>query len=157
MRRTLDRPGPRPRRGLSIGEMLVYMVIAGVVLTAIYSVMNRQGRGYARQLATVDVDESARGASTVLAWDIRHATMAADSVLNFATDSIVLRSVQGVGVICAISSTAAQYGVWKTGGSIDSTILDSAMIYHTGTTTWKRSRILGWTAFPSTYGVANCA
>jgi hypothetical protein len=157
MMRPLDGHGPRPRRGVTIGEMLVYMVIAGVVLSAIYSVMNRQARGYARQLATVDVDESARGASTVLAWDIRHATMAADSVLNFASDSIVLRSVQGVGVICAINSGAAQYGIWKTGGSIDSTSMDSAMIYRTGTSTWKTARVLGWTPTPSSYGVSSCA
>src|SRR5439155_15322194 len=49
------------------------------------------------------------------------------------------------------------YGVWKTGGSIEATSADTAMIYRIGTTTWKASRISGVTSTPSSYGVATCA
>jgi hypothetical protein len=149
------RASARQRRGLTMGEMLVYMVLAGVVLSAIYSVMNHQGRGYARQLATIDVDESARAAGTVLAWDIRHSTMAGDSVVGFTTNQIKLRSVQGVGVVCAINQAQKKYGIWKTGGSIEAQASDSAMIYHVGNSSWVAAKILN-VGTPANFGVTNC-
>jgi hypothetical protein len=103
------------------------------------------------------VDETARGASAVLAWDIRHATMANDSVVSFASDSITLRSVQGVGVICAINAAQLKYGIWKTGGSIEATLADTAMIYRIATAAWKRVKIDSMTPTPASYGVGTCA
>jgi Tfp pilus assembly protein PilW len=147
----------RRRSGFTIGEMMVYMVIAAIVLASIYRVMMRQGRGYSQQTAAMDADESARGAGAVLAWDIRHAAMAGDELLSLASDSIVVRSVQGVGVVCAKNSGGlAQYGVWKTGGNIEATTADTAMIFRVATSTWKSAKLTG-VSTGTAYGVGTCS
>ncbi len=151
-----DPRAPRLRRGVTIGEMLVYVIIAGVVMMAIYSVMMRQGRGYTRHLASMDADESARDAGAMLAWDLRHAAMAGDQIATFATDSIVLLSVQGVGVVCAKHASQPRYAIWKTGGSMEATSADSAMVYRVATSVWQAAKVteVNTGAF---YGMNSCA
>lgn len=147
--------GPR-RAGFTLGEMLVYMVIAGFVLLAMYRVMQRQGRGYGQQIAATDVDESARGAAGVLAWELRHASMAGDTLTTLGAHSVSLRSVQGVGVICAKHATLPRYGIWKNGGDIQATTDDSALVYVVGSQRWRQLKIsqVGTTA---ALGVSSCA
>jgi len=137
--------------------MLVYMVIAGLVLGSVYRVLMRQGRGYARQMASIDVDESTRNAGGVLAWDIRHAGMAGDQLrVPLSADSITLLSVQGVGVVCQKHATLPRYAIWKTGGSIDATVNDSAMVYSVSNAAWHQARITGVNT-GSFYGMTACA
>jgi hypothetical protein len=151
-----SRPLLRPRRGVSISEMLVYMTIAGLVMVAMYSVMMRQGRGYTRQLAAVDADESARDAAALLAWDIRHSAMAGDQLVSFASDEIALLSVQGVGVVCSIHSSLPRYGIWKTGGSMEHTTNDSAMVYRLSTSLWTPAVGITNVSPGASLGVGNC-
>jgi hypothetical protein len=142
---------------MTIGEVLVYTVVAGMVMVSLYGVMARQGRGYTRQISSMDADESARDAAAVLAWDIRHAAMAGDQLITpLASDSIVLLSVQGVGVVCDKHASQPRYAIWKTGGSMDSTINDSAMVYRVATSEWKAARISGVNT-GSYYGMTSCA
>jgi Tfp pilus assembly protein PilW len=143
------------RVGFTIAEFLVYIIIAGLVLGSVVRVMTGQGRGYARQIATTDVDETARDVANVLAWELRHATMAADIVLSLASDSLVVRSVQGVGVMCGKHSTLPRYAIWKNGGSIESTVKDSAAIYSFTSSTWRLERISA-VGTPSDMAVPNC-
>jgi hypothetical protein len=139
--------------------MLVYMVVSSVVLMATYRVMMRQGRGYQQQIASTDVDESARGAAGMLAWELRHAAMAGDAFGTIGaatTHSVSMRSIQGVGVICAKHATLARYGIWKQGGDMLATSDDSAMIYVAAQQTWRKVKIssVGTTA---ALGVPSCA
>lgn len=147
--------GPR-RAGFTIGEMLVYMVVASFVLLATYRVMQGQGRGYSQQLAATDVDESARGAAGLLSWELRHAAMAGDTLSTLGAHSVTLRSVQGVGVICAKHATLPRYGIWKNGGDIQATSEDSALIYVVGSQKWRQLKI-AQVGTPGGLGVSSCA
>jgi Tfp pilus assembly protein PilW len=149
--------GQRPRRaGFTIGEMLVYMVVSSFVLLGMYRVMQGQGRGYSQQVAATDVDESARSAASMLAWELRHAAMAGDTLSTIGAHSVAMRSVQGVGVICAKHATLPRYGIWKNGGDIQATSDDSALVYVVGSQKWRQLKIaqVGTTA---ALGVSSCA
>ncbi len=146
----------RRRGGFSITEMLVYTVIAGVVLLSVYKLMTRQGRGYSQVVVSSDADESARSAAAVLSWELRHASMASDVLLTFASDSLVLRSVQGVGVVCGKSTTPRYYAIWKNGGSIESTADDTAMVYRPTTSSWRGARIDS-VVTPASMGMSTCS
>ncbi len=152
----LRRLGARRRPvGVTIAEMLVYTVIAGLAVAAVFRVMIRQSRGYAQQAASIDVGESARSAAAMMAWDIRHAAMGRDTLLVLSPDSIVLWSVQGVGVVCRKHASLPRYAIWKTGGSIDSTINDSATVFRVASATWRTAKITA--VDTGRYGWNRCA
>jgi len=146
---------PRSRAGFTIAEMLVYMVISSVVLMSTYRVMMRQGRGYSQQIASTDVDESARGAASLLAWELRQSGIANDGLQVLGAHSIALRSVQGVGIVCAKHSTLPRYGIWKQGGDIQATADDSAMLYVADVQKWRKLKIAA-VGTPSGFGVTSC-
>ena len=145
----------RSRAGFTIAEMLVYMVISSVVLASTYRVMTRQGRGYAQQIASTDADESARGAAGLLAWEIRQSGVANDGLQVLGAHSIALRSVQGVGVVCAKHATLPRYGIWKQGGEIQATPDDSALVYVAAVQKWRKLRIAA-VGTPTGFDVPSC-
>jgi prepilin-type N-terminal cleavage/methylation domain-containing protein len=113
--------------GFTLLELIVAMTIAGVVLTGVVRLMTGQSRGYAQQKAVGDASETLRGAGALLAWEVRHAEMAVDTVLSQSADTLSVRSVQGVGIICA-KRDSGYYAIWKNGGDIAATADDTALV-----------------------------
>jgi Tfp pilus assembly protein PilW len=133
------------------------MVISSIVLMATYRVMIGQSRGYSKQVASTDVDESGRGAAGLLAWELRHAGLANAGPSTLGTNSIALRSIQGTGVICAKHATLPRYGIWKNGGEFGSTTDDSAMVYVAAKQAWRKLKVSSVSSTPSAAGVPSCA
>jgi hypothetical protein len=126
------------------------------VLLGMYKVLTSQFRVYAQQVAIEDDGETLRGAAAVLGWEIHHGEMATDTVLSMTPDSLSVRSIQGVGVICVINSATAKYGIWKNGGDIEATSDDSALVYVQATQLWKKLKISA-VGTPGAMGVASCS
>ncbi len=148
------------RRGFTLAELLVTLAISGVIGTAVVKLLMTQVRGYGGQLSVGDAGETLRGASALLSWEIRHSAMAADSIASLSVDTLSVRSVQGVGILCAKSATAPMFGIWKNGGDIDDTADDSALV-SAGTSTagiksWKTLKIVQ-VGSPATMGMPLCA
>jgi len=149
-----------PRRhnvaGFTLADLLVYMVIGGIVLGSVYQLMITQGRTYGKQRELMDVRETARSGGALLAWELRHAASGGSQLAAMGANSIALRSVQGLGIICAKHPTLPRYALWRTGGSIQGTADDSALIYTIGLDKWRAVKI-NQVGTPAAMGLSKCA
>ena len=117
------------RRGFSLIELIVALVIGMFVLTGVVQMMIAQGRGYRKQREVIDIRETAREAAALLAWDLRQSFVGASPLAAMSASSVALRSPRGLGIVCAKHPTLARYALWKTGGNILAGADDSALVY----------------------------
>jgi type IV pilus assembly protein PilW len=74
------------KRGFSLNELLVALVIMSVVSSAIYGVFLVSGRSYTTQSVTADVQQSVRSAMEVILQDIRAAGLDPAASGNFGIE-----------------------------------------------------------------------
>jgi prepilin-type N-terminal cleavage/methylation domain-containing protein len=86
------------RRGFSLVEMIIVLVLAGIVSTAAFSMFTTQNRLNAAMTALGESQESARSAVQVAASELRSAS--SGSVISASSDRLVVRVPIVVGVIC---------------------------------------------------------
>jgi hypothetical protein len=148
----------RSRRsaGYTLVELLVYVVISVAVLGLLYGAMITQGRTYGKQRELLDVRESVRSAAALLAWELRHASVAGSKVVAIGPDSIVLRSMIGLGTVCARHLTLPRYALWGTAGDIKATADDSAIVFRVAPNLWRGARIVQ-VGTPAALGVSTCS
>lgn len=151
---------PSHRQGFTLVELMIYLVIASLVLGAVVKLIVNQNRTYADQRALMDVRETLRSGSALLAWEVRHAAVANSPFAAIAAQSLTLRSVQGMGIVCAKGSVSAPYfrvGLWNTSGDIEATVDDTALIWVGPKQLWRKIKIhqVG-TPVALPLGVANC-
>jgi prepilin-type N-terminal cleavage/methylation domain-containing protein len=144
------------RRGFTIIELLVGLVVGSIVLTSVVQMLIVQGRGYSKQREIIDIRETAREATALLAWDLRQSGMGDSPLASVGANSVVLRSPRGMGTICAKHPVLARYGLWKSGGNILASPDDSALIYQIGRDKWTALKITA-VGTPATMGVVACA
>jgi prepilin-type N-terminal cleavage/methylation domain-containing protein len=144
------------RSGFTMIELLVGLVVGLIVLSSVVQMLIVQGHGYRKQREIVDIRETAREASALLAWDLRQSAVGGSPLAAIAANSIALRSPRGMGTICAKHPTLARYGLWKTGGNILGTADDSALVYQLGRDKWQALKITA-VGTPAAMGVATCA
>ncbi len=157
--------GSRRQRaaGFTLAELLVYIVIAGVVLGAIVRLIRSQGGAYAHERALTDARETLRGGSEVLAWELRQAALGSSPLTVMTSQSVGLRSMQGLGVVCARGAVVAAGGgvwtrrlaLWSTGGDIQATANDSALIFKSAPQKWQTVKITQ-TGTPAAMGMTAC-
>ena len=144
------------RRGFTIIELLVGLVVGLIVLSSIVQLMIVQSRGYRKQREIIDIRQTAREAGAVLAGDLRQARVGESPLIAMGANSIALRSPRGMGTICAKHATLARYGLWKTGGNIFAGADDSALVQQLGREKWTALKITG-VGTPAAMGVPVCA
>jgi hypothetical protein len=144
------------RRGFTIIELLVGMVMGLLVLTSVVQMLVVQGQGYRKQREIIDIRETAREASALLSWDLRQSAIGGSPLSVMGANSVTLRSPRGMGIICAKHATAARYGLWRSGGNILATVDDSALVYQVGRDNWQVLKITA-VGTPAAMGVTACA
>ena len=145
------------RAGFTLAELAVALVISSVVLLGAYKILSAQFKAYGQQVAIEDVGETLRGAAALLGWEIHHAEMATDGLFSTSPDTLSVRSIQGVGIVCAINTAnGVRYGIWKNGGDIEATNADSALIYSQDLQLWKKLKI-SQVGTPAAMSVPSCA
>jgi len=144
------------RRGFSLIELLVGLVLGVFVLSGVVQMMIVQGRGYRKQREIIDVRETARGAAALLAWDLRQSAVGGSPMAAMGPGMVALRSPRGLGTVCAKHALLARYGLWKTGGNILAGIDDSALVYQMGRDKWIALKISA-VGTPAAMGVPACA
>lgn len=144
------------RRGFTIIELLVGLVVGLIVMGSVVQIMIVQGRGYRKQREIIDIRETARQATALLAGDLRQSGVGDSPLSAMGANSIALRSPRGMGTICAKHATLARYGLWKTGGNIFASADDSALVYQVGREKWKALKITA-VGTPAAMGVTACA
>lgn len=144
------------RRGFSLIELVVGLVLGVFVLSGVVQMMIVQGRGYRKQREIIDVRETAREAAAVLAWDLRQSMVGGSPLAAMGSGMVALRSPRGLGTICAKHPLLARYGLWKTGGNILAGIDDSALVFQMGRDKWTALKISA-VGTPAGMGVTACA
>ena len=151
-----DRPSLMSRGGFTIVELLISMMIGLIVLGAVYQLMITQSAGYGKQRELADVRETARSATTLLSWDLRHAATGGSAIAAMSPNSVTLRSVRGVGVVCAKHATLPRYALARTTGKIEATADDSALVLQIGRDRWQRAKVTS-VGTPAAMGITACA
>jgi prepilin-type N-terminal cleavage/methylation domain-containing protein len=146
----------RVRGGFTMIEVLVALVVGMIVLSSVVQLLIVQGRGYRKQREQVDVRETAREAADLLSWDLRQAAVAGSRFAVMGANAVTIRSFRGLGTVCGKHATLARYGLWKTGGNIQATVDDTALVYQIGRGQWNKLRITA-VGTPTAMGVAACA
>lgn len=137
-------------------EVLVALVVGMIVLSSVVQLLIVQGRGYRTQREQVDVRETAREAADLLSWDLRQAAVAGSRFAVMGANGVTIRSFRGLGTVCGKHATLARYGLWKTGGNIQATVDDTALVYQMGRGQWNKLRVTA-VGIPAAMGVAACA
>jgi prepilin-type N-terminal cleavage/methylation domain-containing protein len=146
----------RLRRGFTMIEVIVALVVGMVVLGSVVQMLIVQGKGYKKQREQVDVRETGREAAALLSWDLRQAAVGGSPFVVLGANSVTMRSFRGLGTICAKHAVLARYGLWKTGGNIQATVDDTALVYQMGRGAWNRLKITA-VGTPAAMGVTACA
>ena len=149
-------PSSGRRRGFTIIELLVGLVVGLIVLGSVVQMLIVQSRGYRKQREIIDIRETAREATALLAGDLRQSRVGESPLAAMGANSVALRSPRGMGTICAKHATLARYGLWKTGGNILAGIDDSALVQQLGREKWTALKITA-VGTPAAMGVAACA
>lgn len=149
------------RAGFTLAELIVALTISSIVLIGAYKVLAAQYRTYGQQVAVEDVGETLRGAAALLGWEIHHAEMASDDIFSTSPDTLSVRSIQGVGIVCVINTANAaagsvKYGIWKNGGDIEATADDSGLVYSQDLQLWRKMKINA-VGTPAAMSVPSCS
>ena len=128
--------GSGGRAGFMLIEILIYLVIAVVLVAAIFQVVVGQNRLYSKQRELTDVRSTLRAAAEVLGVELRMSSAGDGDISMITSDSITLRSVMGSGVVCAKASNGRLLGLYAASGDFAATADDSVMIYAGGAGVW---------------------
>jgi prepilin-type N-terminal cleavage/methylation domain-containing protein len=145
----------RDPRGFTMIEVIVALVVGMIVLGSVVQLLIVQGRGYRKQREQVDVRETAREAAGLLSWDLRQAAVAGSSFAVMGSNAVTIRAFRGLGTVCAKHALLARYGLWKTGGNIQATVDDTALVYQIGRGQWNKLKITA-VGTPAAMGVTAC-
>ena len=156
MRASRARPIGNARRGFTIIELIVSFVIGLVVLGSVVQMMIVQGKSYRKQREQVDVRETVREAAALLSWDLRQAAVAGSPFAVLGANAVTVRSPRGLGTICGKHAVLPRYALWKTAGSIQATVDDTALVYQIGKGGWNKLKITN-VGTPVAMGVNACA
>jgi prepilin-type N-terminal cleavage/methylation domain-containing protein len=143
-------------RGFTLTELLVSLVLAGIVLASITSLMMNQSRGFAKQRQIMDAWETDRGTTAILAWEIRHAATGGSGLSVITPDSVTMRAMTGLGVVCGKHPTLPRFALWRTAGVIRATPDDSALVFMLGRDKWRTLKITQ-VGTPTALGPTTCA
>ena len=149
-------PSRRTSAGFTLVELLIYIVLGTAMLGVIYRAMTMQSRSYGKQRELLDARESVRSGAALLAWELRHASVAGSKVVDIGANTITVRSMQGLGTVCAKHTNLPRYALWRTSGDIQATADDSAILYRPETNVWRAVRVTQ-VGSPAGLGVATCS
>ncbi len=136
---------------MTLIELMIYMVLASIVMGAIYSVMITQTRAYADQREKTDARETVSGAALLLTAELRQIAPSDGDLYFIAPESLAIRSVQSAAIVCAIDQVLRRFALWNLvgelqdrGGTADSAFIFSAGAAGQSDDTWEREEIKGF-------------
>lgn len=91
---------PMSRRGFTILELLVALVLLGLVSTAIYRVLVNNQRLYMAQTQRIDLSQNIRAANTILSAEFRELDAFDGDITSMGPDSLVIRGMRWLSFIC---------------------------------------------------------
>ena len=136
----------RTTRGFTLIEILVALVLLGIVGTSLYQLLVANQRLYRSQVQRVAVNESARGAISVLPTEIRELDARDGDVIAMTASSLTYKSMQTMYFQCMPPNTGSLEIVLDRAVSYGLTAIsaadDSILIFAEGDTTTRSDD--GW-------------
>lgn len=90
------------RRGMTLVELLVVVMLGGLVMLAIYEVLIVNQRTYTAQSANVRGQQTLRAGMNVLFAELREISPADGDIVTMNADELEIRATRNIGVICEI-------------------------------------------------------
>ena len=95
------------RRGFTLVELLIVVVLGGFLVLSIYEVLITNNRTYAVNNAQIQGQQSIRAGLDVLFGEIREVSAGEGDILAMGRDSITIRTQRAFGLVCATDYTAS--------------------------------------------------
>ncbi|HEV2671326.1 MAG TPA: prepilin-type N-terminal cleavage/methylation domain-containing protein [Gemmatimonadales bacterium] len=88
------------RRGFTLAELLVALVIFGIVGTVIFRVLVSNQRLYTAQMQRIDLQDNLRTAAVLLPSELRELDASEGDIVAMAADSIRIRAMRQLTFVC---------------------------------------------------------
>ena len=88
------------RRGFTMIELLVALVLLGIVSTAIYRVLVNNQRLYMAQTQRIDLSQNIRASNTILSAEFRELDAFDGDIIAMSADSILVRGMRWLSFVC---------------------------------------------------------
>ena len=93
------------RRGLTLVELLVALVLLSIVSAALYRVLVSNQRIYQAQTQRIDMQQNIRAAATILPADLRELDASEGDISAASNTSITFRGMRWIGIVCSAPVT----------------------------------------------------
>jgi prepilin-type N-terminal cleavage/methylation domain-containing protein len=97
---------PATRRGFTLVELLVVVVLGGLMVMAVYQVLITNSRTYAVNNAQIQGQQSLRAGLDVLFGELREISTDEGDLIGMGVDSVAIRTPRAFGLVCATDYTA---------------------------------------------------
>lgn len=141
----------RNRSGFSLVELLVVVVVAALMMTAVFQTLIVQQRGYRQQFSMTNARQNSRTTLDLLGVELRELSAKGGDLLMASRDSIRFRSYRKAGIVCDIPN-ANQPLVVELGDSPFEQG-DSLLVYLEEGDTWTARPVTGASAATCPGGV----
>jgi prepilin-type N-terminal cleavage/methylation domain-containing protein len=89
------------RRGFTLIELMIALVLLGLVSTAVYKVLVNNQRVYLAQTQTIDLQQNIRAGAAILPAEFRELDAADGDITGMGPDSIQMRAMRQLAFVCA--------------------------------------------------------
>ena len=88
------------RRGFTLIELMIALVLLGLVSAAVYKVLVNNQRLYMAQTQTIDLNQNIRAAAAILPAELRELDAADGDITFMGPDSIRIRAMRQLAFVC---------------------------------------------------------
>ncbi len=94
--------GRRARRGFTMVELLIALVLLGLVSAALYRVLVNNQRLYMAQTQRIDLSQNIRAAGSILPAEFREMSASEGDIITMSATSITIRAMRWLSFVCQI-------------------------------------------------------
>src|SRR6266571_4672105 len=94
------RMSARARRGFTMVELLVALVLLGLVSAALYRVLVNNQRLYMAQTQRIDLSQNIRAAANILPSELREIDAAEGDIIAMSPTRLEIRAMRWIGFTC---------------------------------------------------------
>src|SRR6266436_4480116 len=142
-------PMSRGRRGFTMIELLVALVLLGLVSAALYRVLVNNQRLYMDQTARIDLSQNIRAAGTILPAEFRELDASEGDITAMSATSVSIRAMRWLGFACNLPGFGGARGI--------DNVKDSILIYYDGNPNSRNDDFWATAAITAAPNGQNCA